>query len=58
MAQAVAGIRTFGHYIGGKWTDPQGGQTFQTTNPATGEREDTEAQVASALIASATGDLG
>jgi aldehyde dehydrogenase (NAD+) len=37
MAQAVAGTRTFGHYIGGRWTEPRVGQTFQTSNPATGE---------------------
>jgi alpha-ketoglutaric semialdehyde dehydrogenase len=44
MAQAVAGTRAFGHYIGGKWTDPQGGQTFQTSNPATGEQVATYAR--------------
>ena len=36
MAQAV-GTRAFGHYIGGKWTEPQAGATFETRNPATGE---------------------
>ncbi len=37
MTQAITSTRAFGHYIGGKWTDPEGGATFQTTNPATGE---------------------
>lgn len=44
MAQAAAGTRTFGHYIGGKWVDSQGGQSFQTSNPATGEHVATYAR--------------
>src|SRR5689334_13286913 len=44
MAQAAVGTRTFGHYIGGKWVGSQGGQTFQTNNPATGEQVATYAR--------------
>ncbi|MFC6992029.1 aldehyde dehydrogenase family protein [Haladaptatus sp. GCM10025707] len=28
---------TFRHYIGGKWTEGAGGETFESLNPATGE---------------------
>jgi aldehyde dehydrogenase (NAD+) len=28
--------RAFGHYIGGRFTDPRGGEPFETANPATG----------------------
>lgn len=27
--------RTFGHFVGGEWRDPAGGEHFDTTNPAT-----------------------
>lgn len=44
MAQAVVGTRTIGHYIGGNWVDSQGGQTFQSNNPASGEQVATGAR--------------
>jgi acyl-CoA reductase-like NAD-dependent aldehyde dehydrogenase len=36
MATA-AGTKTFQNYIGGEWVDSASGETFETTNPATGE---------------------
>ena len=29
--------RAFGHFIGGSWTDPSTGVSFETANPATAE---------------------
>ena len=29
--------RAFGHFIGGSWTDPSLGVSFETANPATAE---------------------
>ncbi len=52
--------RTFGHFIGGEWTDPaegaEAGGSFETRNPATGEvlariRQGSEADVARAVEA-------
>jgi aldehyde dehydrogenase (NAD+) len=34
---ATAGTKTFQNYIGGEWVDARSGETFETTNPATGE---------------------
>ena len=34
---AVTGTKTFQNYIGGEWVDASGDETFETTNPATGE---------------------
>jgi aldehyde dehydrogenase (NAD+) len=34
---ATAGTKTFQNYIGGEWVDAASGETFETTNPATGE---------------------
>jgi alpha-ketoglutaric semialdehyde dehydrogenase len=34
---AAAGTKSFQNYIGGEWVDAANGQTFETTNPATGE---------------------
>jgi aldehyde dehydrogenase (NAD+) len=34
---ATAGTRTFQNYIAGDWVDAAGGETFETTSPATGE---------------------
>jgi alpha-ketoglutaric semialdehyde dehydrogenase len=34
---ATAGTKTFQNYIGGEWVDAASGETFESTNPATGE---------------------
>jgi acyl-CoA reductase-like NAD-dependent aldehyde dehydrogenase len=34
---ALSGTRTFQNYIGGEWRDAASGETFGSTNPATGE---------------------
>jgi acyl-CoA reductase-like NAD-dependent aldehyde dehydrogenase len=34
---ATAGTKTFQNYIGGEWVDAVSGETFESTNPATGE---------------------
>jgi acyl-CoA reductase-like NAD-dependent aldehyde dehydrogenase len=34
---ATTGTKTFKNYIGGEWVDAAGGESFETTNPATGE---------------------
>jgi alpha-ketoglutaric semialdehyde dehydrogenase len=34
---ALTGTRTFQNYIGGEWRDAASGETFGSTNPATGE---------------------
>ena len=34
---ALLGTKTYQNYIGGEWVDAAGGETFETTNPATGE---------------------
>ena len=34
---ASTGTKTFQNYIGGEWVDSASGETFETTNPATGE---------------------
>ncbi|MFC6718430.1 aldehyde dehydrogenase family protein [Natrialbaceae archaeon GCM10025810] len=52
--QATATVH--GHYIGGEWTDPDGSETFESENPATGEalatfQRGTEADVDAALEA-------
>jgi aldehyde dehydrogenase (NAD+) len=45
---------TYQHYIGGEWTDGDGSETFESTNPATGEvlgefRRGTESDIDAAL---------
>jgi aldehyde dehydrogenase (NAD+) len=57
----AAGIATFGHFIGGAWRAPAGGQTFETANPARrgevlarvaqGDAADVDAAVAAARAA-------
>ena len=34
---ATTGARTYKNYIGGEWVDAASGETFESTNPATGE---------------------
>jgi alpha-ketoglutaric semialdehyde dehydrogenase len=34
---ASTGTKTFQNYIGGEWVDASSGETFESTNPATGE---------------------
>jgi alpha-ketoglutaric semialdehyde dehydrogenase len=34
---ALLGTKTFQNYIGGEWVDAAGGETFESTSPATGE---------------------
>jgi alpha-ketoglutaric semialdehyde dehydrogenase len=34
---ATTGTKTYKNYIGGEWVDSAGGETFESTNPATGE---------------------
>src|ERR671929_1707781 len=34
---ALLGTKTFKNFIGGEWVDAAGGETFETTSPATGE---------------------
>jgi len=34
---ATTGVKTYRNYIGGEWVDAVGGETFESTNPATGE---------------------
>jgi acyl-CoA reductase-like NAD-dependent aldehyde dehydrogenase len=34
---ASTGTKTFRNYIGGEWVDASSGETFESTNPATGE---------------------
>jgi len=34
---ATTGAKTFRNYIGGEWVDATSGETFESTNPATGE---------------------
>ncbi|MCB9566665.1 MAG: aldehyde dehydrogenase family protein [Myxococcales bacterium] len=52
--------RSFGHYIGGAWREPHGGERFPTLNPGTGQelaqiaqgdQEDVDAAVAAARAA-------
>ncbi|WP_290817678.1 aldehyde dehydrogenase family protein [Halovivax sp.] len=55
MSQQAAS-ETYGHYIGGEWTEGDGSETFASVNPATGEEiasfhRGTEADVDAALAA-------
>ena len=34
---ATTGTKTYKNYIGGEWVTAAGGETFESTNPATGE---------------------
>jgi acyl-CoA reductase-like NAD-dependent aldehyde dehydrogenase len=34
---ATTGTKTYRNYIGGEWVDATSGETFESTNPATGE---------------------
>jgi alpha-ketoglutaric semialdehyde dehydrogenase len=34
---ATTGAKTYKNYIGGEWIDSAGGETFESTNPATGD---------------------
>ena len=34
---ATTGAKTYKNYIGGEWVDSAGGETFESTNPATGD---------------------
>ena len=34
---ATTGAKTYRNYIGGEWVEAAGGETFESTNPATGE---------------------
>ncbi|MBA2522139.1 MAG: aldehyde dehydrogenase family protein, partial [Solirubrobacterales bacterium] len=34
---ALLGTKSFGNYIGGEWVDAAGGETFDSTSPATGD---------------------
>jgi len=34
---ATTGAKTYRNYIGGEWVDATSGETFESTNPATGE---------------------
>src|SRR5436309_316815 len=42
--------RRFGHFINGKWRDPQDGVFFDTTDPATGEKIASVSQGSSADV--------
>lgn len=33
----LLGAKSFGNYIGGEWVDAAGGETFDSTSPATGD---------------------
>src|SRR6266536_1904153 len=44
MVQTLEKTREYGLYIGGKWRNAEGGATFETRNPATGEVIDTYAR--------------
>ena len=34
---ALTGTKTYQNYIGGEWVDASSDETFESTNPATGE---------------------